>query len=71
MRRVPIGYGGTAAIGDHVGFKCDVEQYGEVVAITVRSNGFYDLVLEGNFEGGYIGGETRTTMDARDCWKDD
>ena len=63
----------TITVGDSVGFKCDVEQYGEVVEINklrgYEGNG-YELILTGNFSGGYIGGRTRTTVFAEDVWTD-
>lgn len=64
--------GTTVSIGDWVGFKSDVEQGGQIVAI--KTGGFCgaELVLENKngFDGGYIGGDTRTTVSARDCWAD-
>mgnify|MGYP001828677393 CR=1 FL=1 len=55
----------TVAVGDYVGFKSDVEQYGEIVAIngdrlTLRS--------KYGFSGDYIGGQTETVEHASDCW---
>jgi hypothetical protein len=54
-----------------VEFKCDIEQSGRIVEI--RSGYRYrgpQLVLknESGFCGEYIGGQTRTTEDARDCF---
>ena len=44
-------------IGDRVEFKSDVEQVGYVKEI----RGAF-VVLEGNFHGDYIGGQTETTQ---------
>lgn len=61
----------TIAVGDVVGFKCDVEQYGKIIDISRRGvGGALDVTITGNFVGGYIGGETVYTTDARDLWKD-
>lgn len=59
--------GKTVTIGDWVGFKSDIEQSGKIIGI----EGQY-LVLENvnGFSGGYIGGQTRTTERASDCWVD-
>lgn len=56
-------------IGDWVCFKSDIEQSGKIVAI---KNGGTTLVLEreSGFDGDYIGGETRTVVNVRDCWID-
>jgi hypothetical protein len=60
-------------IGDTVFFKADVEQAGRVVAI--EDKGYpqgWVFTLESfdgsGFEGEYIGGQTRTSMRADDCW---
>ena len=62
--------GRQVTIGDVVGFKCDVEQYGEIVAI--RDDEWRGVVLtlraSGRFQGEYIGGDTETTKRAEDCW---
>jgi hypothetical protein len=52
-----------------VGFKADIEQSGQIVEIKSSYMG-QALVLEnkGGFHGDYIGGETITTQEARDCW---
>jgi hypothetical protein len=59
----------TVKIGDVVGFKSDVEQGGQIIAIERRS-ATYVLVLENKygFEGEYIGGDTTTRVDLCDCW---
>ena len=62
-----------AQIGEYVGFKCDIEQYGRVVKIEKSPFGYGRiLTLENNagFEGAYIVGRTRTTIDERDVWFD-
>lgn len=61
--------GKTASIGDWVGFKADVEQYGQIVSIT-RSWGAETLTLTNpdGFDGDYVGGQTKTTIAATDCW---
>lgn len=64
--------GQTVRVGDYVGFKSDIEQYGQVVEIRRGILGGVDLVLENTngFQGAYIGGSTRTTQRALDCWID-
>jgi len=61
--------GRTVKIGDWVGFKSDIEQGGQIIAITRDTTG-YTLHLENKngFDGDYIGGDTITHQDARDCW---
>ena len=59
--------GQVVKVGDAVGFKCDIEQCGEIVRIsgstlTLKARSHY------GFEGDYIGGEEFTTVNARDCW---
>ena len=56
-----------------VGFKCDIEQTGKVVDTYYANNGCSRvlwLVLENEigFEGGYIGGQTRTEIPAEETW---
>ena len=63
--------GQTVKIGDYVGFKCDIEQYGKIVKI--QKTGFgTQLTLENKngFDGEYIGGDTVTIQMAEDCWID-
>jgi len=61
--------GNTISIGSIVEFKSDIEQVGKVVAFKRSQwNNRVDLILEGDFQGEYIGGTTRTTMPADDCW---
>ncbi len=57
-------------IGDVVGFKCDVEQYGRITGIGRDGCNKVVLTLQafGKFSGEYIGGETETTERAEDCW---
>ena len=61
--------GHPVKVGDWVGFKSDVEQSGQIVEIKKSYMG-YKLVLENEygFHGDYIGGQTRTTEEASDCW---
>jgi len=62
--------GVTVRVGDSVGFKSDVEQGGKIIKIKKAQWGGYELTLENKsgFEGGYIGGDTVTTINSRDCW---
>jgi hypothetical protein len=65
--------GKQVKVGDSVCFKCDIEQCGTITAI--RQSKFsrdIELVLESKygFHGDYIGGQTRTTQLASDCWID-
>lgn len=55
----------TVKVGDYVGFKCDIEQYGRIVEIDGDN-----LTLEsaGGFHGDYIGGQTHTVETADRCW---
>lgn len=61
----------TVSIGDYVGFKSDIEQSGRIKAI---NGGDYGICLtlesEFGFDGDYIGGDTITEVQARDCWVD-
>lgn len=59
--------GQTVKVGDYVGFKCDIEQGGQIVAI---NGDMLTLESEYGFHGDYIGGQTRTTERASDCWID-
>lgn len=59
--------GCVVKVGDVVGFKCDVEQYGTITKI---NGNMLTLEREYGFEGGYIGGQTVTTQDASRCWLD-
>jgi hypothetical protein len=61
--------GKTANIGEWVGFKADIEQYGRIVNIS-RSWGIDTLTLvnEDGFHGDYVGGQTTITIDADECW---
>lgn len=58
-------------IGDVVNFKCDVEQYGKIKEIK-KVGSDYELTIEATsedgFDGDYIGGDLRTTMNASECW---
>ena len=62
--------GKTVKIGDIVGFKCDIEQYGEIVEIT-REYGRDILTLKpanGRFDGEYIRDAKTTKESSSDCW---
>jgi hypothetical protein len=63
--------GQEVIVGDIVSFKSDIEQSGVIVEIK-RTYAGVSLVLENlnGFSGDYIGGETITTVLARDCWLD-
>ena len=62
----------TVKVGDYVGFKSDVEQYGKIKKIERSAFGGAQFVLENEngFSGDYIGGETITVELAKDCWVD-
>lgn len=64
--------GKTVKVGDHVGFKCDIEQSGKIIEIKRNMFGRAVLVLENKngFHGDYIGGRTITEQNASDCWID-
>jgi hypothetical protein len=64
--------GQEVKLGDVVGFKSDIEQYGEIVAMRRNLGGHWVLTLENTngFSGDYIGGETQTQELAQDCWID-
>jgi len=59
--------GRVVQIGDFVGFKSDIEQYGKIVKI---SGSNLLLKASSTFSGDYIGGEEFTTVNAADCWID-
>ena len=58
-------------VGDNVAFKSDIEQWAKIIEIK-RTYAGVALVLENRhgFSGDYIGGDTITTVLARDCWAD-
>lgn len=65
--------GTTVKVGDYVSFKSDIEQGGNISRIQrSQFTGHIELVLEDEdgFAGDYIGGNTRTTQLASDCWVD-
>jgi hypothetical protein len=64
--------GKTVKVGDTVGFKSDVEQYGQITAIQRGRFGGYVLTLENpfGFSGDYIGGRKITSETADRCWVD-
>lgn len=55
-------------VGDCVDFKSDIEQYGEVKAIS-DCGMWLTVGRENGFDGAYIGGQTRTRILASRCWK--
>lgn len=65
MARDADGY--PVKTGCWVCFKCDIEQYGQVIKIQGNQ-----LTLENKsgFSGEYIGGDTITVEDADRCWVD-
>lgn len=60
---------GYINIGDYVSFKSDIEQSGKVIAASPDGE---ILTIENvnEFDGDYIGGQTRTKQYAGDCWID-
>jgi len=54
-------------VGDWVGFKCDIEQSGKVMAI--RGDAVH-LENKSGFDGDYIGGDTSTTVSMDDIWEE-
>jgi len=61
----------TVKVGDTVGFKCDIEQYGRIIDIERSSQcDGYNLILENKngFIGEYIGGMKITQQHSDDCW---
>jgi hypothetical protein len=63
----------TIKIGDCVGFERDGDQYGKVIKISTGMwEGEYDLVVENTngFRGEYIGGKTKTVVNAEYTWID-
>ena len=65
--------GKEVKVGDWVGFKSDIEQYGRITQVKqgVYHGQFY-LTLENpnGFSGEYIGGQTVTVERNDDCWVD-
>ena len=61
--------GQTVKVGDcWVGFKCDVEQAGQIYRI--EGDRLFLQAGPNGFEGGYIGGQETTVQRAQDCWID-
>jgi hypothetical protein len=60
--------GKAVKVGDWVGFKCDIEQYGKIVRI---SGDLLTLHNADGFDGAYIGGDTHTVEQASRCWLED
>jgi hypothetical protein len=59
--------GQTVKVGDCVGFKSDIEQYGTIIKI---NGDMLTLECKEGFEGGYIGGQTITQERVDYCWID-
>ena len=59
--------GEIVKVGDIVGFKCDLEQYGRIVSIKGDAVELEALDDEG-FEGDYIGGDELTTETLDSIW---
>ncbi len=57
-------------VGEHVGFKSDIEQTGKIVAIQKDFMGRTELVLENEygFEGEYLQGINHTNILSSECW---
>lgn len=70
MAKTAIVEGTEVKVGDWVGFKCDIEQSGEIFKIHVTEHGTTMLYLTNpdGFEGEYIGGRTKTIKKAEDCY---
>lgn len=56
-------------VGDWVGFKSDIEQYGKIKSIQ-RGRNTLILTNEDGFDGEYIGGDKETLVWFQDVWKD-
>ncbi len=56
-------------VGDWVGFKCDIEQYGKIKSIQ-RVRNTLILTNEDGFDGDYIGGDTETLVSLDEIWVD-
>ena len=56
-------------VGDWVGFKSDIEQYGKIKSIQ-RGRNTLILTNEDGFDGEYIGGDTETLVWFKDVWKE-
>lgn len=54
-------------VGDFVGFKCDIEQYGSITKI---NGNMLTIKSSSTFDGEYIGGQEFTQERASDCWID-
>lgn len=60
-------------VGVWVGFKCDIEQSGQIIKIEKSPWGhgrILTLENKNGFDGHYIGGQTITTIDEQDVWLD-
>ena len=63
----------SVQVGDYVGFKSDIEQYGAIISIKPTGYGDFDLTLynQNGFEGHYIGGQEKTVVRASDVWTEE
>ncbi len=59
------------SVGDHVQFKCDIEQTAEVVEIKSKGGRDYKLIVKApldGFSGNYIGRANFAEIDADQIW---
>jgi len=61
--------GQVVNVGDAVGFKCDIEQWGYITKINGSMLTLKAPYTSG-FEGDYIGGNEYHVVDADSCWID-
>ena len=56
-------------IGDHVGFKSDIEQSGKIVSIQGKGkDAILELYSKDGFQGDYLRYDQYTEEPARECW---
>lgn len=61
--------GNVIKVGQGIGFKSDIEQWGKVTKIDGRSITI-ESQSESGFSGEYIGGQTIIVEDADRCWSE-
>ncbi len=61
--------GQVVNMGDAVGFKCDIEQWGYITKINGNMLTLKAPYASG-FDGEYIGGDEYYVVDADSCWID-
>lgn len=61
--------GQVVNVGDAVGFKCDIEQWGYITKIN-GSMLTLKAPYDSGFNGDYIGGNEYHVVDADSCWID-